>query len=70
MVTQGKYNLGRYKYRGKVTLGRVDRDKFNQGIVNQGKDKVTQGKYNLGRYKHPGKLTLGRFTKGKINRGI
>ena len=54
MVTQGKYNLDRYKYLGKVALDRVARDIFTQG-----KDKVTQGKYNLGRYKYLGKGTHG-----------
>ena len=46
------------------------RDKFNQGIITQWKDKVTQGKFNLDRYKYPGKFTHGRVTKGKINKGI
>ena len=53
-VTQGKYNLGRYKYSSKVTLGTVAQDKFNQDIFTLGKDKVTKGKLNLGRCIYPG----------------
>ena len=45
---------------GKVTLCRVARGKFDQGIITQGKDNVSQGEYNLSRYKYPEKNTLDR----------
>ena len=32
-VTQDKFNLGRYRYPGKVTHGRVTKSKINQGII-------------------------------------
>ena len=55
---------------GKVTVCRVARGQFDQGMITQEKDKVIHGDYNLGRYKYPGKVNLGRIAWNNFNHGI
>ena len=47
-ITQGKSKLGRYKYPMKVIPCKVVPEKFNLGIIIQGKDRDTQDEFNQG----------------------
>ena len=63
-VIQGKFNMGRYKYQDKITLGRITLAKINQDTITQSMDKFTQGKVTHIKDTY-GKLAQAKFTHGK-----